>query len=150
MADAKTEYRTHVWSQKKKSFFDPEIAKKISNGMARSAKYKDKWKSININDFVEKYTPDPIITVDKGKIFFTSRDGKTAVIADLGGTYCRLADMENPRKPFYLDINGKDPRNYTDSKGKHHGRSKSERREITHFRIKKWYEMEKKLPAIIY
>jgi len=149
MADAKTEYRTHVWSQKKNAFTDSETLKKIKNGMARSAKYKDKWEAVNINTFVEKFTPDPIITVDKGKITFTSQDGKFAIIADLGGTYCRLADMSNPNKPFYLDINGKDPRNYTDSKGKQHGRSKSERQEITHFRIKKWHEMEKFLPVLI-
>lgn len=148
MSDAKTEYRTHVWSQKKNSFFDLETAKKISKGMERASRFKNKWQSVNINEFVQKFTPDPIISVDKGKLTFMNKDGKMAIIADLGGTYCRLADMTGS-KPFYLDINGKDPRNYTDAKGKQHGRKKEERQEITHFRIQKWHEMTKYLPVVI-
>ena len=148
MSDAKTEYRTNVWTQKQNAFFNSEIAKKITKGMERSAKYKNQWQSVNINDFVQKFTPDPTISVDKGKLTFLSKDGKIAIIADLGGTYCRLADMSSG-KPLYLDINGKDARNYTDANGKQHGRSKSERQEITHFRIQKWHEMTKYLPAVI-
>ena len=150
MSDSKTIYRTTVWEQKKNSFFNSELAKKITSGMKRSFQYKEHWQSVNINSFVEKFTPNPIISVKLGKLYFTSQDGKMAIIADLGGTYCRLADITNPAKPFYLDINGKDPRNYTDSNGKQHGRSKENRQEITHFRIQKWAEMEKYLPAVIY
>ena len=148
MSDAKTEYRTNVWAQKQNAFFNSEIARKITKGMERSSKYKNHWQSVNLNEFVERFTPDPIISVNKGKLTFTSKDGKMAIIADLGGTYCKLADITGP-KPLYLDINGKDPRNYTDSKGKQHGRSKSDRQEITHFRIQKWHEMTKYLPAVI-
>lgn len=150
MSDAKTVYRTTVWAQKQKAFFDSVILKKISNGMKRAQKYKNDWQAVNINTFVEKFVPNPIITVDLGKIYFTSQDGKLAVIADLGGTYCRLADLTKGKKPFYLDINGNDPSNYTDSRGKQHGRSKDDKMKITHFRIKKWHEMEKQLPAVIY
>jgi len=118
--------------------------------MGRAAAFKQNWQSINLNIFVEKFAPNPIISLQNGKIYFTSQDGKMAVIADIGGTYCRLADMSNPVKPFYLDINGKNPNNYTDSQGKQHGRSKAEKQKVTHFRIQKWHEMTKYLPAVIY
>ena len=97
-------------SKNRMLFFNSELARKITKGMERSSKYKNHWQSVNLNDFVEKFTPDPIISVDRGKLTFTSKDGKMAIIADLGGTYCKLADI---------------------------------------FRIQKWHEMTRYLPALI-
>lgn len=148
MADAKGEFRHNVWAQKQNAFFDSDLAKKITLGMKRAEKYKDNWESVNINTFVDKFTPNPIIAVDKGKLTFLSRDGKMAIIADLGGSYCRLADLSGS-KICYLDINGNNPNNYKDSYGKQHGRNRSERQKVTHFRIQKWAEMAKYLPMVL-
>ena len=44
-------------------------------------------------------------------------------------------------KRRYFDINGNSPYNYKDERGKIHGRSRSDRERITHFRIKRLDEM---------
>lgn len=102
MSDAKTVYRTTVWTQKQKAFFDSAILKKISNGMKRAQKYKKDWQAVNINTFVEKFVPNPIITVDLGKIYFTSQDGKFAVIADLAAHIADSRTLQKGKSRFTL------------------------------------------------
>ena len=67
-------------------------------------------------------------------------DNQISVVADIGGGYLRLQD-KGVLYNLYLDVHGKDVRNYIDANGKQHGRPKSGREALTHFRIKYRSEM---------
>jgi hypothetical protein len=145
MSDAKPSYHHSVVINKILSFFSSALKKTIESAKWRKSKYGPNWQSVNINDFVAKFTPNPIKTHEGNKMHFTSRDGKYRITADKAGGYCRLEDFTkyNPvkRQHFYLDINGNDARNYTDARGKQHGRSPGDFNAVTHFRIMHKWEM---------
>jgi hypothetical protein len=65
-------------------------------------------------------------------------DGRYKIFADIGGGYLRIYDTQ---KRCHVDAYGNDVRNYVDSRGKQHGRSKAEQKALTHFRILKREEM---------
>ena len=62
-----------------------------------------------------------------GKLYYYNANRTVAVIADVGGGYLRIKDMTRAGRRSYLDINGNDANNYTDARGKRHGRNQSQR-----------------------
>jgi len=145
MSDMKGLYHNKVVQQKLAALMDSELKGEIDKGHGRSEKHKESWQKININDFLKRFTPDPTIRVHGNKISWTGKDGKYKITADIGGGYCRLEDNQhllNTGIHHYLDINGKDVRNYKDEKGKQHGRPASEQEALTHFKILHRWEMK--------
>lgn len=138
--DAKTGYSTLVKGSKNATATNDDLNKKISAGHNRKEMYSANWTSVNINTIVEQFTPKATPEVVNGKVVYTSSDGRYKVFADIGGGYLRIYDM---KKRCYVDAFGNDVRNYTDSRGKQHGRSSSEQKALTHFRILKREEMKK-------
>lgn len=69
---------------------------------------------------------------------YVSIDEQYKIFADIGGGYLRIYDTH---KGCHVDAFGNDVRNYVDSRGKQHGRSKTEQQALTHFRIFKKEEM---------
>lgn len=136
--DYKTAYSQSVTLSKEMTKEEADLQKKISSGESRKNTYRENWKSVNINDVVERFTPggDPIRI--NGKIVYSSNEGKYEVIADIGGGYLRI---KNLRTNEYIGVNGQSMHNYTDANGKQHGRSKADFNSVTHFRIKKKEEM---------
>lgn len=151
MSDAKTEYSNSVYSKKNESFLSPELLKEIKKGRKRRNEFRQNWEPVDLNEFVNKFTPDYTKEFHNGKLYFVSKDKKLAVVADLGGTYCKLMDYttEGAKHPKYLDINGRDPHLYKGKDGKMHARTRPEIEIATHFRIKYRSEMKKNLPLII-
>ena len=138
-------YHNEVVKQKLAALMDSELKGKINDGRGRSEKHKESWQKININDFIDRFTPDPTVEVDGNKISWTGKDGKYKITADIGGGYCRLEDYQHWLKTHnhhYLDINGKDVRNYKDERGKQHGRPSKEQEALTHFKILHREEMK--------
>ncbi len=132
--DAKTGYSDSVAVSKSNSGNDQELAIKISGGETRKDTYQSNWKSVDINDVVDRFAPGATPIPNGGKIEFTSMDGQYTVFADIGGGYLRIKDNNANQ---YVGLNGEDLHNYTDERGKQHGRSKSDFRAKTHFKIKK-------------
>lgn len=136
--DAKTGYSTMVTGSKSAAATNEELNKKITAGQRRKVTYGQNWTSVNINTIVDRFTPGVAPRVVNGKVTYISSDGRYEVAADIGGGYLRIYDHY---RGFHVDANGNDVRNYTDSGGKQHGRSRSEQLKITHFRILKREEM---------
>lgn len=136
--DAKTGYSTMVKGSKKAAATNDELNKKIKAGLRRKEEYDSNWASVNINTIIDRFAPGVVPTVKKGKVSYTSSDGRYEVIADIGGGYLRIYDHQ---QKCYVDAYGNDVRNYTDKKGKRHGRNKSKQMSLTHFRILKREEM---------
>lgn len=136
--DAKTGYSTIVTGSKNAAQTDDALNKKITAGHGRKEEHSSNWTSVNINTIIDRFTPGATPTVNEGKVSYTSSDARYEVVADIGGGYLRVYDH---RRKCYVDAYGNDVRNYTDKKGKQHGRSKSEQMSLTHFRILKREEM---------
>jgi len=131
-------YHNKVLQQKEAAILDSELLADIEHGHNRSGKYKESWQKININDFINRFTPDPTMEIDGNKMMWTGSDGKYRITADIGGGYCRLEDYQyflRTKNHLYFDINGKDVRNYKDERGKQHGRPSKEQEALTHFKI---------------
>ena len=138
MSDMKGLYHNKVLQQKEAAILDSELLADIEHGHNRSEKYKESWQKVNINDFINRFTPNPTMKIDGNKMMWTGSDGKYRITADIGGGYCRLEDYQyflRTHNHLYLDINGKDVRNYKDERGKQHGRSSKEQEALTHFKI---------------
>lgn len=136
--DAKTGYSTIATGSKNAATTNDELNRKITAGHARKEEHSSNQTSVNINTIIDRFTPEAIPSVNEGKVSYTSSDGRYEVVADIGGGYLRVYDH---RRKCYVDTYGNDVRNYTDKKGKQHGRSKSEQMSLTHFRILKREEM---------
>lgn len=136
--DAKTGYSTIVTGSKNAAQTDSALNKKITAGHDRKETHSANWTNVNINTIIDRFVPEATPAVNQGKVVYTSADGKYEVIADIGGGYLRIYDHS---KNCYVDAYGNDVRNYTDKNGKQHGRKKSERMSLTHFRIYKRGEM---------
>ena len=142
MSDAKERYSDGVATRKIEAMADEHLMKKIAEGIHRASKHKHEWESVDINDVVEKFAPGAEPVFKDGKISFTNADRTIAVVCDVGGGYLRVQDLSaNTKFPQYLNLDGTNGHNYRDSKGKIHGRNKSEYNKATHFRIKKREEM---------
>lgn len=136
--DAKTGYSTIVTGAKNAAATNDELNRKIEAGHGRKEEYSSNWTSVNINTIVERFAPDATPTVKKGKVLYSSLDGRYEVAADIGGGYLRIYDRQ---RKIYVDAYENDVRNYKDNRGKQHGRSSSEQKALTHFRILKREEM---------
>ena len=115
--DSKDVYSSSVDAQKEFARHDSELMRQIMQGKKRN-----------------------ITHVHGNKVEWHNEKTKISVVADIGGGYLRLQDKSVPYN-LYLDIHGKDVRNYIDANGKQHGRPKAEREALTHFRIKYRSEM---------
>lgn len=136
--DAKTGYSTMVSGSKNAATTNEELNKKITAGQGRKATFGTNWASVNINTVVDRFTPGATPQVVNGKVVYASSDGRYKIFADIGGGYLRILDTHIGH---YVDAYGRDVRNYTDGKGKQHGRNPSEQKALTHFRILKKEEM---------
>lgn len=136
--DSKTEYANAVVKSRLLAKTDAELRHKIDAGKKRSLQYSSNWKSVNINEVVDKFAPNGKIDLVKGKLIFTSNDGRYEVVCDIGGSYLRIWDNT---LNTYVGLNGEDLRNCKDTNGKTYGRNPAEREKLTHFRIKKRSEM---------
>lgn len=136
--DYKTAYSQSVTLSKEMAKEEADLQKKISSGESRKSVYGTNWRSVNINDVAERLTPGAEPIRINGKIVYNSGDGKYAIIADIGGGYLRIKNLETNE---YVGLDGQSMHNYTDANGKQHGRSKADFNSVTHFRIKKKEEM---------
>ena len=142
MSDAKERYSDGVYTRKIETMANQDLTNKIAGGIARANTYKHEWKSVNINDVVDKFAPNSEPEYIDGKIYFYNSNKTIAVVTDVGGGYLRIQDLTlNQKRPLYLNLDGTNGHNYKDSKGKIHGRNNSEYNKATHFRIKKREEM---------
>ena len=132
--DAKTGYSNSVAVSKSNSDSDQKLAEKIQGGETRKGTYQSNWQRVDINDVVDKFAPGATPVQNNGKIEFRSQDGKYTVVADTGGGYLRIYDNE---AKMYVGLAGENLHNEQDDCGKWHGRSKSDFRAKTHFKIKK-------------
>lgn len=136
--DAKTGYSTMVTGSKNAAATNEELSKKISAGQGRKSTHGANWTSVNINAIVDRFAPGATPQVVRGKVKYVSSNGRYEIIADIGGGYLRIYDN---LKRCHVDAYGNDVRNYIDNRGKQHGRSPSEQKALTHFRILKREEM---------
>ena len=135
--DAKSYYSQVARERIAEGASNLELQRAIQRGFERKKKYQEKWETVNLSEFVEKFAPNAIRYVQGVKIYFDSPETGLTVIADLSG-YCRLGKKMPGKNSFlYLDKNGNDVRNVTLSNGKQTGRSRGQQRELTHFIIKK-------------
>ena len=143
MADTKHDYRVKVFFQKVKGFFSRGLDILFERARKETSRYREKWQTVNINEFVKKYAPGAKgkISEDGRKIIYKSKHSSLQVSTDVAGGYCRLEDTSIQGIGRFLDINGKDARNYINERGKKQGRSRSQFNEVTHFRILKRTEM---------
>lgn len=143
MSDTKHDYRVKVFMQKVKGFFSRGLDKIFERARKEASQYKENWQTVNLNSFVEKFAPGAKgeISEDGRKIYYNNKENSLRVITDVVGGYCRLVDTSKTGKERFLDINGKDARNYINEKGKTQGRSRDQFNEATHFRILKRKEM---------
>ena len=140
--DVKARYSDGVYTRKIAALNNAELNLAIARGIARAEKYKGNWESVNINNVVDRFAPGSDPEFENGKIVFKSKNGKYAVVTDVGGGYLRIRDMtKNSAKASYLNLDGSDGHNYVGTDGKIHGKSKSEYNKTTHFRIKTREEM---------
>lgn len=122
--DAKSQY-----SESAGYYIDVEVPnnqldyKRHTRSKQREEKYNEVWKKtkVNINDIVESFVPNHKIRTEGGiKLVF--EDEKYRIKADKSAGYLRIYDIKKKR---YVDLNGNPGSN-----------------EQTHFKIKKWEEME--------
>lgn len=142
--DAKDEFTDGVHQIKSQAVANPEseIARKVEAAEQRKDKYKSGWKSVDLNEVVERLTPGAHAVVENGKITYTNKEETIRIVADAGGGYLRVEDLTVSQKPpHYLGINGEEQSNFVNERGKQQGRSKEDFRKATHFRIKKREEM---------
>ncbi len=117
---------------------DKALDKLIKSGRARKETYGQGWQKVNLNEIVERFAPGSTPRPVGGKVEFYNPGSSVKVVMDVGGGYCRLQKMpQTTRKAQYLDINGNNPNNYITPEGKQKGRSRAERKRVTHFLLKK-------------
>lgn len=142
MSDSKSKYSSSVTSQKALSQLDSALKAKLDRAITRATKYKSNWKSINLNEFVDKFAPGSTPRISESKVIFQSKGSNIEIVCDVSAGSCRLKDSSITTSRCYLDINGnRVDNNKTLPSGKKTGRSKAEYNEITHFRIRKREEI---------
>lgn len=144
MSDVKHEFRVHHMMQEIRASYDMAFQEVINKAQKETAAYKKNWESININHFVERFTPNAerVVSKDGRKLTFIDNKTNRAIIIDIKGAYCWLVDTTlGKSKNRFLDINGKPARNGINERGKQYGRNQSEYNKVTHFRIQRLDEM---------
>ncbi len=139
--DDKSTYSNGVMERKQEAAEDQELARAIAAGEYRTREYGENWQWVNINDVIASIAPGSRPEFRNGKLYYFNAQRTIAVIADVGGGYLRIKDMTKVGRRSYLDINGNDASNYTDARGKRHGRNQSQYNAATHFRILKRRDM---------
>ena len=132
--DAKDTYSSSVQEQKAMAQNDAELSRNIKQGEKRKAENVQNWKSVNINDVIERFAPGIKPKVSGNKVEWFNPETQISIVADIGGGYLRIQDKSKPYRS-YFDLNGQNMNNFTDQNGKQHGRPKKEREALTHFRI---------------
>lgn len=136
--DYKTKYSRGVELARNEARIEAALQKKIDQGHTRKEVYGENWKSVNINDVINRLTPGVEPIREGGKMVFVSDNGKYGIYADIGGGYLRVYDFTSKQ---YVGLHGENMHNDTDARGKQHGRSRAEFNAVTHFRILKRREM---------
>lgn len=139
--DAKTTYSNGVMERKQEALEDRELARSIQAGEYRVKTYGDNWQWVNINDVIANIAPGARPEYINGKIYYFNAERTIAVVADVGGGYLRIKDLTKNGRRSYLNLDGSDASNYTDARGKRHGRSQGQYNAATHFRIFKRKDM---------
>ena len=135
--DVKAEYSSSVEAVRVLAESDRDLAETLERADARKAMYQQNWESVNINDVVARFAPNPVRILNRGKIEFRNQEGTISVVADIIGRYLRIQDLTaNTHKDQFLTLDGKNGHNITVD-GKTRGRSREEFLQATHFRIKK-------------
>ena len=88
--DYKTAYSQSVKIAKEIAEEEDELQRKISSGVHRKEVFGANWQNVNINEIVERLTPNAKTVRLSGKIYYNGDDGHYAIIADIGGGYLRI------------------------------------------------------------
>lgn len=139
--DDKGTYSDGVQERRHRASEDQLLAKAIEAGEYRVRTYGENWQSVNINEVIARIAPGSTPEYSNGKMYFYNQSRTIAVVADIGGGYLRIQDMRKRGRRRYLDLFGRDASNYTDAKGRQHGRTQAQYNAATHFRILKRKEM---------
>ncbi|WP_435949344.1 PAAR domain-containing protein [Psychrobacter sp. DM8] len=118
---------------------DDDLGNKPLGGAHRANQYSHNWQKASLKDARKKFAGDnPKVThTESGKIIHENRKTGVQVVYDREGDYFTVIDNSIKGKRKYLDLNGNVPNNKTLSNGKKAGRSKSEYREATHFKVER-------------
>ncbi len=106
----------------------------FASGKERAEKYSENWKAESLQNAIDRFAKgsNGVVNSEKGKIIYTSLDGKYSVVYDYNGDYFRIEDNTKTGKRRYVDIDGNDVSNITIS-GKTRGRTRDEYERETHF-----------------
>lgn len=129
-SDEREEYeKTFPLSEREKAAYNAQ----------RRAQYRSNWESHDMDEAIKKILPNPLVAPPnvKGKVEFSSGETTKTVCFDLHEDYFTIVDKSIKGAGRYLDINGNSTLNYVKSNGKMSGRSKQDRRKITHFNRRK-------------
>ena len=134
--DYKRSYQKNAAELKERAKGNPSLMQALQAGAERRRLYGANWQEADIDDVVQYIAPGSEPVFVRGKIYYTSADGKKSVIVDVGGSYFRVAALkESGAVEKYLDRFGREAYNYVDEKGKQHGRSKADFNAATHYKI---------------
>ena len=131
---AKSLNRTKI---KNNNQIDDDLGNRPLGGAHRANQYSHNWQKANLKDARGKFAGDnPKVTHTKsGKIIHENRKTGVQVVYDREGDYFTLVNPAIKGDRKYLDLDGNIPNNKTLPNGKKAGRSKSEYREATHFKV---------------
>ena len=131
---AKSLNRTKI---KNNNQIDDDLGNRPLGGAHRANQYSHNWQKANLKDARGKFAGDnPKVTHTRsGKIIHENRKSGVQVVYDREGDYFTVLDPSIKGKRKYLDLNGNVPDNKTLPNGKKMGRSPSEYREVTHFKV---------------
>ncbi len=118
---------------------DDDLGNKPLGGAHRANQYSHNWQKASLKDARKKFAGgNPKVTHTKsGKIIHENRNTGVQVVYDREGDYFTVIDTSIKGKRKYLDLNGNVPNNKTLPNGKKAGRSPSEYREVTHFKVER-------------
>ncbi len=116
---------------------DDDLGNRPLGGAQRANQYSHNWQKASLKDARGKFAGDnPKVTHTRsGKIIHENRKTGVQVVYDREGDYFTVLDPSIKGKRKYLDLNGDVPNNKTLPNGKKAGRSPSEYREVTHFKV---------------
>ncbi len=116
---------------------DDDLGNRPLGGAHRANQYSHNWQKASLKDARKKFAGDnPKVTqTESGKIIHENRKTGVQVVYDREGDYFTVIDTSIKGKRKYLDLNGNVPNNKTLPNGKKAGRSPSEYREVTHFKV---------------
>ena len=131
---AKSLNRTKI---KNNNQIDDDLGNRPLGGAHRANQYSHNWQKANLKEARGKFAGDnPKVTHTRsGKIIHENRKSGVQVVYDREGDYFTVLDPSIKGKRKYLDLNGNVPDNKTLPNGKKMGRSPSEYREVTHFKV---------------